>query len=374
MQEFSQEFQVEVDGVDKSRWTELLQQFDDASIYQTWSYGAVRWGEGNLSHVVIKQGNEVIGMAQALIKTLAFGKIGIAYIPWGPLWCRKGIGSSLVRFRLIIRALREEYSERRGLVLRITPVANDSDTNQIHEILETEGYELSQVAAIYRTLLLDLSPSLAELRKRLNPKWRNKLNGAEKNGLNILEGNGAELYDIFLKLQKEMLTRKEYVPGVDYEEFGRIQKDLPPPLKMRIFICQHKGESIASAVCSAMGDTGIYILGATGSKGIDLKGSYLLQWRVIHWLKGQGYHWYDLGGINPNKNPGVYQFKAGLSGKDISHIGQFEVKCNRLSSFLVESVENLRSMKRDLVSRYRKPSVAKSMETGPAAGCLQNIN
>jgi lipid II:glycine glycyltransferase (peptidoglycan interpeptide bridge formation enzyme) len=367
MQDFSQEFQVEFDGIEKSRWTGLLQQFDDASIYQTWSYGAVRWGEGKLSHMVIKQGDEVIGMAQAVIKTLAFGKIGIAYIPWGPLWCRKGIESNVVRFRLIMRALIEEYSERKGLVLRITPVVIANETNQINEVLESEGYELSQVAAVYRTLLLDLSPSLGELRKRLNPKWRNKLNGAEKNSLNILEGSGTELYDIFLKLQKEMLERKEYIPGVDYGEFGRIQKDLPQPLKMRIFVCEYSGEPVACVICSAIGDRGIYLLGATGNKGMDLKGSYLLQWRVIEWLKGQGYHWYDLGGINPERNPGVYQFKAGLSGKDISHIGQFEVKCNRLSSFLVESVENLRSMKRDLVSRYRKPSGTKSVETGPAA-------
>ena len=134
-----------------------------------------------------------------------------------------------------------------------------------------------------------------------------------------------------------MLDRKEYLPGVDYDEFREIQKDLPEPQKMRISVCEFQGKPVSTSIGSAIGNTGIYLLGATGTEGLNLKGSYLLQWRMIEWFKEKGCRWYDLGGINPEKNPGVYHFKAGLSGVDICHIGQFEVCKSSISSFLVKS-------------------------------------
>ena len=45
-------YQIEVDRVKEAEWSELMSRFDDANIYQTWSYGAVRWQQKNLSHLV----------------------------------------------------------------------------------------------------------------------------------------------------------------------------------------------------------------------------------------------------------------------------------------------------------------------------------
>lgn len=55
----------------------------------------------------------------------------------------------------------------------------------------------------------------------------------------------------------------------------------------------------------------------------------------MEWLKRKGCCWYDLGGIDPEGNPGVYHFKAGMGGKDMSYIGQFEFSANRLSRLAV---------------------------------------
>ena len=43
-------WQVEVDRATPAEWSAMLDLFDDANLYQTWSYGAVRWGRKNLSH------------------------------------------------------------------------------------------------------------------------------------------------------------------------------------------------------------------------------------------------------------------------------------------------------------------------------------
>ena len=332
----SQKYQVEIDKGGKNEWQNLLPHFDDATIYQTWSYGAVRWGEKNLSHLVLKKDNQVVGLAQSTIIKVPLIKAGIAYIPWGPLWQRKEGDKNSEHFQHLMKALKDEYALRRGLLLRITPhYAEIEGNNDICLILKNEGFNKDASSSRYRTFLVDISPTLPEIRKQLDQKWRNQLNRSEKNNLTIVEGNSDKLYHNFLNLQNEMLKRKKYEPGLDYREFMEIQKDLPEPLKMRVIICEYEGEPVTATIGSAIGNTGIYLLGATGDKGLQLKGAYLSQWLMIRWMKEQGCHWYDLGGINAEKNPGVYHFKAGLSGRDVHHIGQFTICNSSMSSFAV---------------------------------------
>ncbi len=69
-----------------------------------------------------------------------------------------------------------------------------------------------------------------------------------------------------------------------------------------------------------MGNRAIYLLGATNEQGMKVKCAYLMQWRMIQWLKETEVVYYDLGGINPEKNPGVYHFKEGLGGQDVLYL------------------------------------------------------
>jgi hypothetical protein len=90
-------------------------------------------------------------------------------------------------------------------------------------------------------------------------------------------------------------------------------------------------------VASAMGDSAIYLLGATSDDGLNAKGAYLLQWTLIQWLKENCFKWYDLGGIDPEGNPGVYSFKRGLSGADVSQLTPL-VACNSAVSSAIVRV------------------------------------
>jgi len=135
----------------------------------------------------------------------------------------------------------------------------------------------------------------------------------------------------------EMKQRKAFESTVDVDEFASIQEDLPESSRMRILICEEKGVPVAGLVASAMGDSAIYLLGATSDLGLNSKGAYLLQWTLIQWLKENGYRWYDLGGIDPERNRGVYRFKRGLSGADVSQIGPLTACDSVLSSAIVRA-------------------------------------
>jgi lipid II:glycine glycyltransferase (peptidoglycan interpeptide bridge formation enzyme) len=184
---------------------------------------------------------------------------------------------------------------------------------------------------VYRTFVLDLAPPIEELRKNLDKKWRNQLTRSEKNGLKIVAGNGTEEYRTFCRMYNQMWKRKAFETTVDVEEFGRLQEDLPKSHRMRILICEQDGLPVTGLVASAMGDSAIYLLGATSDDGLNAKGAYLLQWTLIQWLKENGFRSYDLGGIDPERNPGVYHFKSGLSGVDVSQLTPFAA-CNSLVS------------------------------------------
>ncbi len=339
---------VEIDGVTAADWAELLELFVDANVYQTWSFGAIRWGEGNLSHVVLKQGGDVVGIAQVRIVRVPVVGCGIAYLRWGPLCHRRGRELDPEVLRDMAQALQTEYVERRGLFLRILPNAFVGSPRAELFQAEFSQFEAEPANKIdtYRTMVVDLSGTLEELRKRLNQKWRNQLNRAEKNGLQIVEGNGIEEYRVFAAVYKEMWERKRFDTSVDVDEFARIQEGLPDSQRMRVLICRQGDAAVAGIVCSAMGDTGIYVLGATSDAGLQSKGAYLLQWTMIRWLKEHGFRFYDLGGINPASNPGVYHFKSGLSGNDVRLMAPLAA-CNSLwGAAFVKAVDLMRMWRR----------------------------
>jgi len=332
-------WQIEVDRATSVEWSEMLDLFDDANIYQSAAYGEVHWGEKNLSRIVLKQDGEVRGMAQLRIVRPIPLKFGMAYLRWGPLWERRGLPFDSEVPVLLARAIEDEYLTKRKLFLRILPNAFEgtSRAKMMREAFSRFTAEPLNAENTYRTFVLDLTASLDELRKGLDKKWRNQLTRSEKNQLEVVVGTGGDDYQTFCKIYYQMRMRKSFETTVSVEEFGKIQENLPEAQRMRILICKDKGVPVAGLVASAMGDSAIYLLGATNDDGLTSKGAYLLQWTLIRWLKDRGAKLYDLGGIDPDGNPGVYHFKSGFSGADICQMNPLVASDSALSSGIVKA-------------------------------------
>ncbi|HJV66427.1 MAG TPA: peptidoglycan bridge formation glycyltransferase FemA/FemB family protein [Geomonas sp.] len=329
-------FETEVDTIHQAEWSAIIQRFADANIYQTWQYGAVRWGSEKLSHLLLKEQGEVVACAQVAIFRAPVISAGVAYLRWGPLYHPAQGAIARDPVPAMLEALRNEYAVRRRLLLKVIPhpLKERNRSCEFQSVFEKAGFSRNAAGFAYRTLLVDLSPPLEQLRKQLAQKWRCDLNRAERNELTVKAGTSTDFYDKFTAIYAEMLDRKRFTSSMDVGEFRAIQQGLPEAAKMRILLCEWEGETVAAAVFSALGDTGIYLLGATSAKGMKSKGSNLLQWKIIQWLKENGYRYYDLAGIDPVANPGGYHFKSGLGGKEISFAGSLE-SCDSLSSRMV---------------------------------------
>jgi lipid II:glycine glycyltransferase (peptidoglycan interpeptide bridge formation enzyme) len=341
----------EVDPSSESQWHNYLDLFADANIYQTWPYGAVRHGEKDVSRFVLRREGQVVALAQARLQRIPLLRAGIAYVRWGPIWMRKGKKRDVEDFRMAVRGLRNEYALKRGLALRIRPFLFSDEFAAFPSLLTDEGFTVVSDEEAGRTLVMDLSPSLDTLRAGIERKWRRHLSHAETKGFSFLEGYGDDLFEILKRIYDEMINRKKFVRPNDMNEFREIQKRLPPELKMRIILCFFSGAPAAGALCSTMGDFGMNIYRATNDIGRQTGASYLLQWRIIEWVKQQGCAHYNVNGINPERNPGTYRFKAGFcgrNGRDVHYLGQFDSYRYRYYRTFIKWGGKLRSLLRSV--------------------------
>ena len=346
----------EIDSVNKHDWCKIIDNFADSNLYQSWDYDVARCGEENISHIVLRFAGKIVAAAQARIIRVPFLGIGAAYVRWAPIWQIRNQPPNTTNFRMALRALRNEYVSRRGLLLRVFPILYEEDSCSYTDILSQEGYVLVREESRARTLVMDISQPLDDIRKNFDQKWRNCLNKSERNNLEVIEGNDDRLFAEFIDIYRAMLKRKMFLEPSNIDEFKKIQHRLPAEHKMRIFICRANGINSAGVICANIGETGIYLFGATNVRGLTNKGSYLLQWKAIQWLKESGCKKYNLNGINPTKNPGSYHFKAGLSGRngsDVHYLGRFDFHSGGVFVKLVRAVDVLLPRLKMTISRMK---------------------
>lgn len=336
------QFHVETDRTSAQEWDSLIDEFQDSTLYQTWAYGSIRWGEKNLSHLVLRRYDEIVAAVQLRIIQRKYLPGGIAYIRWGPLVHRSHTDLEQETVKRIADALHKEYVVNRRLCLRILPDAFiGSERAAVMEKAFAGSFRaIPDILPAERTFLLDLSPPLSELRKRLDQKWRNQLNRAEKNNLEIRSGKGPADFELFARLYGEMLNRKGFETTINIDEFRQFYEVLHARSELILLLCRAGDDIVSGIICSALGNKGIYTLGATSNSGLQSKGAYLLQWSMICWLKENGFRYYDLGGIDPELNPGVYHFKKGLSGQDVTRMAPMQ-SCEHLISNLCMNLADI---------------------------------
>lgn len=330
-----------VKQIEKSLWQQESVHFSDLNYRQLWEYGiasAARVGAQS-EHIAIYHHENLIGLADVRIKKIPVVKTGIAYINGGPL-VRKGCDSDGKTLVLCLKALIAEYACCRKYVLRINPLPSNSDWNQaVEKAFSENGFCQTKKLKNYRTILIDISQPLDVIRKQLHQKWRNCLNNAEKQNITIVNGTSLELFEKFNLLYKQLRSRKDFDVDQDDSFFMMVQKTLDESEKLYISIAEIEGVPVAGHISSMLGDTCVYLLGASSEQALKTKAAYLLQWHTIVTAKEKNCGWYDLGGIDPEKNPGVYHFKQGMGGIDVTILGPYEVYPDFLRRIIIKTCE-----------------------------------
>ncbi len=329
----TKKIKYEIHKYSDEEWNNILSLFDDATIYHTNGFIKHSIGGENAEHFVLYNSKKIIAATSIRIKTVPILNRGVAHLRWGPLWQIKDEEPNVEIFKIALEKLYEEYVINRKLVLRITSNQFVEDENNFTKIFNELGFNLFRSQD--KTIVIDLTHDEETLRSNFRKKWRYSLKQAEKKELTVIKGSGDSMFDEFIKIYQDMHGRKNFEETVDVENFKKINTDLSKNNKMQIFICKHEQTVLSAMVTTSFGNSGIYLLGGSTSEGLKMSSSYLLQWETMMWLKQNNKKWYDLGGVDAEANPGVYTFKTGMGGKEVTFIGGFEAGKDLVSENIV---------------------------------------
>ncbi len=328
----------------KDMWNQCLSNFDDANVYQTWSFPKVALSENNFQHLALFSGDDLIGLALVRLKSLSILQLGFAYVFRGPLWQFKNKKNDISQLNNIFEELFKEFTIKRNLYLRIRPFLF-FENGKRQEILNKAYFTRNNNILPYRSIRLSLLDSLDKIEGSFRRTWRQELHKSQKNNLIVTSGNDDKLFEIFLDNYHEMHNRKKFHEYVNIDKFRKLQHNLDESQKLKIFIALSNSQPAASLAISAIGDTGIAISGGTNELGLRTNASYLLQWEAIKWLKSIGCKYYDLGGINRIKNPGGYVWKTGISKIEIEEVGIFDSYNKKLLKNMIYYIDKYKAKK-----------------------------
>lgn len=345
-----------IELLERGRWQQLAARFQDHNYRQLWDFGvacAKRLGATS-EHVAIADAEDVIGLADVRLKQVPLLRGGIAYVTGAPLVRCGDESLAAARLSACLQALIQEYVTRRKLLLRILPGTSSAEWKaRERQVYLDCGFAPATTPQPYRTLVLDLARPLPEIRKSLAQKWRNCLNSAERNGVVVTAGNSPQLFADFCTLFEHTVQRKGFAVDLDAGFYAGVQAQLEEAERFRISMAYRDGQPIAGHVASLLGDTCVYLLGGSNELGMKLKASYLLQWHVISTAHTAGCRRYDLGGIDPEANPGVHHFKLGMGGEDLTSI-PYEIRPASLRTLLVVYGERVYRLARRRYSHLMK--------------------
>jgi len=73
-------YHTDVDTATADSWAGVIARFNGASLYQTWPYGAVRWGDRNMSSFLLRKGQEIAAAARVRLLRIPLIGRGIACV------------------------------------------------------------------------------------------------------------------------------------------------------------------------------------------------------------------------------------------------------------------------------------------------------
>lgn len=318
-------YTVNIDNFDRDHWQEKAKGFVDYSIYQTWPYQQNRAEVSNckISRAIVTDENkQVCLMCQVRIKHIKAIGLKVGYVQWGPLV--RGPGNEFKCCVSALIELRKAYLDNMVNVLRVVPNMPDGEAGEIFcRMLKAAGFRSSGMFSAYRTLAIKFENGHEGLTKGLSTLFRRNLKKAKKIDLEIRHCVDDEGFDVLAGLYSSLKETKGF-KGVDIEEFASPQKMLSDHEKMDLLMLYNEGRPISSVLSSNLGNSGILLLATANDEGRKLGAAYL-NWHLSLELSLEaGKDRYDLGGIDPLNNPGVYDFKSRMGGTEIYHVGAFD--------------------------------------------------
>lgn len=174
---------------------------------------------------------------------------------------------------------------------------------------EKLGYTCTQMF----TPVLDLQVPEEELWSQLHRNKRTTIRKAIKNNVVIVEGDVFSL-DIYHKLVTSTLE----VAGINplpKSFYRRVLEEFGPLNLAKLFLAKHDGETISGALILYFKDTAYGWDIGWNREYAYIAPNDLLNWEIARRARLEGYKYFDLLRIEPDRLPGIAQWKKTFGGE-----------------------------------------------------------
>jgi lipid II:glycine glycyltransferase (peptidoglycan interpeptide bridge formation enzyme) len=284
-----------------------------AALQQDWAYGSslAVLGVPVLRARVVRDGVQIC-QAQFIVRK--WWNIGaMALCTRGPVW---SVALSPQEEADVYRAIKKSLPLTGIRFMAITP-----------EVPYGQAHGLSSMRRIMSgmsTVMLDITPSLEDLRSQLDRRWRHRLVGGEGSEMTIHRvGTNAGQYRWLLDAEMKQRSDKK-LDGLPVQFFDLYVDSRKQPAKNILTLRADLGrDRIAAMMFLIHGEAATYQVGWTSDKGRDMHAHNLILWKGIEALKERGIRMLDLGGVNTIRSAGIARFKMSTGGQVLTLAGTY---------------------------------------------------
>lgn len=299
----------------KRYWDEQLAKFDDCSPYQTFGWGQYHKALGwQPFHYVAEAANgEVSAMFLGLLRRYPFGT-GLLWSTGGPVGDVKTWNENLPKTVL-------ETAELKRLYLRFR-CDRERDVQTVLLLNHQKWFRSLCTITSSLSMELDLSVGEDALLSKFSRNWRRNLKAAKENNLIIKSCANPDAEELG-RVYREMELRKNLPPQFSAEKLRNLFASAGSNLIF--YRCEDAyGNLLCFRGCLKIGNRACDYLAATTERGVEQRASYPTLLHLLNHCRAEGVRYYDLGGIDPWENPGVYRFKKETGAGEIEFLGEWD--------------------------------------------------
>lgn len=299
--------------VDAQAWNSRLATLDGATPYQAFGWGELKRSLGwTVMRMTLQRASGAFAMAQVLVRKYPAGGY-VCWIPGGPAgnvadWAPE-LGDAL-----------REVLLARWVYLRINamcPILSDAVG-----ILRESGWH-SPAVPFGTGLSLTYDPSLPEPARLAiaSSNWRHNLKRSGKYGLVVRRWEAPKAEDL-QSIYRSMERYKGLGETMSDAELASLLDCLREDIVL--YRCDDSaGNTIALRACAILGDEAWDLLAAASPPARKQYASYATLWALLNECGRRGVTRYDMGGVDPDGNKGVYDFKRGLGATPLTYLGEW---------------------------------------------------
>lgn len=315
----------------KEQWENFVASFEMAQFLQSWQWGEFQQKLGRkIFRLVLWQDKKIIGVALLIKMLLPVGK-SYFYCPRGPLI----INSKEQTLNIFFKKIKEIAQKEKSIFFRFEPPVIENykfSQTKSESFFSGKIKNYRKVADVQpsQILLLDLTKSEEEILEVMHPKTRYNIRLAKRKGVVVRQGEGDKDIEAFVSLTLETAERDGFRshPANHYRKLLSLNHAF-----VKLFFAEHKNKVLAANLMINFGDTCTYSHGASSNQYKNLMAPHLLHWYCLCQAKRAGYKYYDFGGADEKKWPGVTRFKRSFvnqkTGLEISYPGTFDLPLDK---------------------------------------------